>query len=600
VRRLFEAAGVDYVQWRALTRAYVQLDYAALLGAYGAAERLRALRALLITFVFLSMMGAGGAAVAFAATDVLFAATAVTTMIGMIVGMIVLGQTSMIIAPEDYLIIGFRPVSSRTYFALRATAVLLSTFEAVALCGFLPVLAFLLRSNGSFAVALSAAAAIGAAALWITFALIALYGWLVRAVSPGALSRVVGFAQVMAVLAIMGSYLGVWMYLGERGISDRSFTIDVTLPRSAWTLAYPGTWFGSYISLASGTAGRFDLAAAALSVASLVALGAALRGRLSADYAVRITQLTIDATVPTPGQAANTWSFLSHERRAVAMLTVSQLKGDVPFQISVVMTVFMALFFAAVSFLVELPPDPFQSSNTGVETALLAQLAVFFLPASGYDSFASSQAHQASWLFFTTPADRARLVTAARDMTALFMLAPTMVVLAVFFIYAFGHVGHALLHVVMLGGLAYIALQIVVLLRPKLPFSLPPAQAQGNRRVNFGVGIVGGTVGLVAFSLLPAVVYKSTGRIVAAMAVIGATAVVLNRLTRAHLEHRTRALTRWSSDRTARFRAPARLRASCLQARFRPSRYGGRRRGASPWLVAKLPLGDEQRRAGTA
>jgi hypothetical protein len=543
MRKLFEAAGVDYLQWRALARAYVQLDYAALLGAYGTAERLRALRALLIAFVFFTMMGGGAALVAWAATDTLFAATVVTTMIGTIVGMIVLAQTALIIAPEDYQIIGFRPVSSRTYFALRATAVLLPTFEAVALCGFLPVLAFLIRSDGSFLVAVATAAALAAAALWITFALVALYGWLVRVVSPGALSRVVAFTQVMALFAIMGSYFAVSMYLGEWRTANKSFTIDVTLPRNGFTLAYPGTWFGSYISLAMGTAGRFELAAAALSMASIVGLGAVLRGRLSADYAVRIAQLTTDSTPLTTGRAAATWSFLSHERRAVVMLAMSHLREDVPFQISVLTSMFMALFFAGISFFIELPGDPFQSDNRGFETAFLAQFTVFLLPTTAYDSFASSQAHQASWLFFTTPADRTNLVTAARDMTAVIILVPAMAVLAAFFVYAFSHVGHALVHVLMLAGIAYITLQVVVLLRPKLPFSLPVAHAHSNRRMNFGVGILGGSAGMVTMSVLPYVAYQSTLRVVITMAVITVGALALNRLTRAHLERRAGAVT---------------------------------------------------------
>ena len=540
--RLFDAAGVDYLQWRALTRAYVQLDYAALLGAYGRADQLRAARTLLFTVIFYGMMGAGAAAVAWAATDILFAATAVTSMIGMLVGLTVLGQTSMIIAPEDYQIIGYRPVTSRTYFAVRATAVLLSTLEAVVLCGTLPILGFFIRSNGSFAVALGAAAAVAGAALWITCVLVTLYGWLVRAVRPAALSRVIAFAQLLAVVAIMGSYMAVWMYLGKRGMSEQLFTIDVTLPRTAWTFLYPGTWFGSYVSLASGARGRFELAAAAVSVGSLVALGAMMRGRLSAGYAARIVQLTTDATTPATGRAAGTWAFLSHERRAVAILAMSHLKGDVPFQITVSMTMIMALFFAGMPFVVELPGDPFKPDE-GFATAFLGQFAVFILPSSAYDSVASSQTYQASWMFFTTPADRTRVVAAARDLTALFMILPMMTALAIFFTYSFGHAGHALVHALMLGGLAFITLQVVVVMRPKLPFAQPPAQAKGNGRLNFGVGLVGGILGITASALLPTVVYTSTWRIVVTMALIVVTAVVLNRLTRAHLEHRASAIT---------------------------------------------------------
>ena len=44
---LFAAVGVDYVQWRALARAYTQIDYAAILGAYGHEASMKAARHLL-------------------------------------------------------------------------------------------------------------------------------------------------------------------------------------------------------------------------------------------------------------------------------------------------------------------------------------------------------------------------------------------------------------------------------------------------------------------------------------------------------------------------------------------------------------------------
>ena len=77
MKRLFDAAGVDYVQWRALMRAYTLTDFGALLGAYGSTEALRSIVLLALTCACFAM--AGGVAVLMARDPLLAEIVMATT-----------------------------------------------------------------------------------------------------------------------------------------------------------------------------------------------------------------------------------------------------------------------------------------------------------------------------------------------------------------------------------------------------------------------------------------------------------------------------------------------------------------------------------------
>ena len=112
-------------------------------------------------------------------------------------------------------------------------------------------------------------------------------------------------------------------------------------------------------------------------------------------------------------------------------------------------------------------------------------VALVMVPMQVYQTIAGSVAHEASWLYFTTPSERGRIITAARDAIALYVLLPLVLALGLFYMWVYRHPGHALAHCLFLAMFAYISLQIVVLLRPQLPFSVP---LLNNRQAPFPFG----------------------------------------------------------------------------------------------------------------
>jgi hypothetical protein len=528
--RLFSAAGVDYGQWRALARAYTLIDYAAILGAYGHAASVKAARHLLYYVLTWTIIGSGGAFYILMFSDAWLSATIMTTTTAMLVAFIVLAQAGTLVAPDDYEIVGFRPITSRTYFAVRATALLLQTAEMALFTGYLPVVAYLARSGGSWRQALAAVAAVVVAAVTTTLGVTAAYGWLLKWIRPAALTRFVTFSGVLMLLGLMGMNAAFFMGVVHFGDAGITFKDTVSLPRHFWILWYPGTWFAAYVELARGGAGAIAWTAAGLSVAAMGALAVTLGDRLTAGYAVSVAQASTQ-TQPVVRESGGRWTALRHEARAVALIARAQFRGDLTFQMGVVMMFVMPAIFLGAGWFVDAGTDPFVD-RTHVGSIFL--LTIFAAPSGFLQTFASSPVHQASWLFFTTPADRIRLITATRDIAAVCLIAPITLAIAALMWFSYHHLGHAVLQALFVGALGYVNLQLAVLFRPSLPFSRPVATGK-HPTLPAGIGVIPMLTGSALFIVGGLLAFRSLLSFAITALVIGATIVALEVWTRRRL-----------------------------------------------------------------
>lgn len=537
VTRLFSVAGVDYDQWRALARAYTLIDYAAILGAYGHAASRKAARHLLYYVLTWTIIGSGSAFYILLFSDAWLSATIMTTTTAMLVAFIVLAQAGNLIAPDDYEIVGFRPVTSRTYFAVRATALLLQTAEMALFTGYLPVVAYLARSGGSGRQALAAAAAVAVAAITTTLGVTAVYGWLLKWLRPAVLTRYVTYAGVLMLLGLMGLNAAFFMNVMDLGDAGVTFRDAVSLPRHFWILWYPGTWFAAYVEIARGGAGVIAWTAAALSVAAMAGLAMMLGDRLTAGYAVKVAQGFTETQVVV-GESGGRWSALRHEARAVALIARAQFRGDLTFQMGVVMMFVMPAILLGAGWLAAAGTDPFVAHE---HSGSIFLLTVFAAPSGFLQTFAASPSHQASWLFFTTPADRIRLITATRDIAAAYLIAPITLAIAGLMWFSYHHLGHALLQAGFVGALGYVNLQLAVLFRPSLPFSRPVATGK-RPTLPGGIGFLPMMTGAALFIIGGLFAFRSLVSFTVAVLIIGAAIVALDAWTRRRLTAVSRTL----------------------------------------------------------
>jgi hypothetical protein len=268
------------------------------------------------------------------------------------------------------------------------------------------------------------------------------------------------------------------------------------MPREPWLLLIPPAWFASYIEIAVGGGDWNAWSRAAISVLGLGGLLAVLGGPLGLSYAERLGELSASSGAhASPARVRPVWLFTRAESRAVALLVRAHFRHDLRVRLGVLAIVPLTVLYMFMGIREGGGGDPFTAQASGRVTDLVA-LAVLFFPTMVVQQFSSSEAYRAAWVYFVTPADRAALVFALKNVIVAFFFAPYVAFLAVLFTWRFGHVGHALVHAGFLGLVGYLGLQFGALIEPRLPFALPPQKAASSAAMFAWmlIAVVGGSL----------------------------------------------------------------------------------------------------------
>ena len=514
---LFDLLGVDYRQWRAISRTLLRTDFRVPLGQSGETYPLHTVRGLLIMAAVNGLVGLASAFIVFMNRDAVLAATIVLSYVTFVLAPSVLTQHgASMLSATDYLILGPRPVSSRTFLAIRLTnilfhALLTTTFVAVP-----PVVAFAIASGPSVARGFAAAVAIYAWAVALTLALGAGYGALLRVVGAARLQRAVAYMQLGVGLLMYGGVLLSSRLLGGA-------LAAATMPAEPWPWTIPPAWFAGYLAIATGEASTSVWARAALSLAIIGLLFIVLRERLGMDYASRLGAIAV-ANDESRSQSANTPFFTIGEARAVALLVLAHFRHDLRVRMGVLGVLPLLVLYMFLGG--DNGPDPFVAAPPGSPD--FTALAVLLFPAVLVQQFSSSESYKAAWIYTVTHADRAQLVIALKNLTVVYFLVPFLLLVAALYVWRSGSVGHALTHTALLGLVSHLALQGSVWLNPRLPFARPPDKAAGSAGlIAWMMFVILG--GQMLIWMLPRVIYVSWSRVALTGAVLIGLTVLLNR-----------------------------------------------------------------------
>lgn len=536
MKRLAIAAGVDYDQWKALTLVALKLDFRQ--GRFGRSRtgETRQVAILVTQAIVYSMYGLFMAILIWAARDLFLAGTVLMTYVMFMVGTtVLLEHNSVLTSPQDYTILGFRPVTSRTYFFARLANALVYTTAITTVAAYLPTISLFLRHG--LLVGLAGLAAIYGCSFFTAFAILFGYGWLMHAVGADTLKRALSYVQLVMSFAIYGGYM-----LMSRVVSARALQA-LSLPKSAWMILVPPAWFAAYLDVASGTATLLELLVAGLSVIGLAALASGLSGRLSMDYSDRLAAIAASSQKVRVTRAGSRpgWWFRTGEARAISVLVRAQFRNDQRFRMGVLSILPMTLIYVFIGLRDGNLQDPFAQSHRGTAFSLVT-VAVLMFPAILKQALTHSEQFRASWIFFACPSDRLRIIRSAKNVVVAYFLAPYLLFVSavyVFFI-GIGSIGHIAVHMSLLGLISHLVLQAYVLLDPELPFSRP---TQVGRRSGTVIGfmlVMGLVSGLLqAFAWL---IYQSLTATLAVFGVVIGANVVMNLLTRARVELQARSL----------------------------------------------------------
>jgi hypothetical protein len=536
----FGALGIDYGQWLALTRAVLKMDLrVSSIGRSSFNQQAGQRRTSVVAqLVFYIMMGALASMLVFAVRDVMLSGTLVLTYLMFMVGtMVLLDQQSVITSPNDYPVLGFRPISSRTYFAVRVTNVLVYTMALTTAFGLIPLAAFTVGHGFRPLMGLAAVFAFYGSTMFSTLALVFAYAWMLRAIGADRLKRALSYVQLVMGFVIYGGY-----FMMSQMVS-KSFLATWTLPQTSLLLFYPATWFASYLALADGTGTRTAVALAGVSVAAIVALAAGLGGRLSLQYAEELGALTAATAAPAARSSRRrrpVW-FRGGEDRAVALLVRAQWRNDQKFRMAVLGILPLTIMYMFMSLQHGPLPDPFTMDLKRTGDTMLVTMAILVFPVTLRTTISRSDAFRASWIYYTAPVERARLLVATKNVIIGFFLLPYLAAVGAAFTYFTGQAVHVALHVAFLGLTSHLILQVVLLASPELPFSQP--MQKGTRSGMMILTMIGAMVlaaGLVP--LLAAFVYVSPIRIVAGLLALIGAGIGVDRLTRVRVERQAEQL----------------------------------------------------------
>ena len=435
--RLLAAAGVDAVQWKALTRVFIRTDFGPSLGAHGRGQAVRTNFGLGMMALFYGLTGLGIGLVAAATTDRFLGGTLVVSYVAFLVSSTMLAtHAGTIISPEDHAILGYRPVTSRTYFAVRVTTILAHTSLTAALIGFMPVAVFV--ASAGPVVGLGLLAAIAATSATVTLAIVSegTRGCSASRGPPDSADSS-GNAQLASSSVV---YLGIATMSGS---GMRHVLVGVGMPSTAWVLSYPGTWFGSYVALASGRHEPTLVVAAMASALCMCAILWSLGGKLTLSYSERLAALATSAAAPAREPTARRWRLPLFERdepRAIALLIRTQFNNDNRFRLAVLTFVPLTALSAIWAAREGQVADPFLGSGGSGSRARRSCCSScwYFLPMSlKRHHHGRATPYRASWIFHAALADCTKLVVAARNaIFGSFVVVPYLVLLAAFYAWA--------------------------------------------------------------------------------------------------------------------------------------------------------------------
>lgn len=496
--RLLSGLGVDGAQWRALVMVYLRMDFRAGGGAtapHGTGRRSYPLAGI----AFVTVMGSAMfATLVVRVPDVLISATLLTSYGAINTIMILLVDfTGLVVSPDDYVVLGARPISSRTYFAARMGAVLAYVTAIGAVLALIPSLCYALWWHLGLSGLAATFAAVVLCDVCAAVLIVSTYVVLLTVVHPQRLRRVFSYLQLVSMMGFYGAY-----YLSMQGFRD-SFLAQITFADRPWMWANPASWFAAFVRVSAGDApwpAWIAAGAAALTTAMCVPLAA---GQLSLEYAQRLGETMAVAERPRRRRVLRLPGFRRAESRAVAILIAAQFRFDQKFRMAILSIVPLIFFYLLLGLQHGALVDPF---GGGMRSAAGAPvyMAVVFMPMTLQASLQYSDGWRAAWIFFATPASAPRLIIAAKNFVATWFLGGYLLLLAAIWSWYYERVWHAFFHAAMIGLLAHILLQLAVLLKPALPFASEPRKGERSSGV-YAVFFFGSIVAAIIPIFLPLV-----------------------------------------------------------------------------------------------
>jgi ABC-2 type transport system permease protein len=534
--RLFSTYGIDFHQWKALTRTAIRLaNRQSSIQFESGSRRGRDMNysLLLSGFVYL-ILGLVMTSFVFKIHDMFWSSLILFTVVSFIVGSLMLVEFgTIVVAPEDYHIFSVQPVSSMTYFAAKVTFTLLYILFYTLALGLPSVVTYglvaRLRDGSSTydpLLMLAALAGLIFVGIGVAMSMILLYATILRYVHFRKLKNVLSYLQLVMSFVVYGSYSLLPSLIENVGS---------TLPdvKPWWIYILPMSWFSSFFDLAGGKIGPGSVILSLLGLGFFVGVIPLAFSKISLTYAESLSRASAvpeeKKANPSGPHTKRNPLFQRDEDRAIATLIRGQFKYDTRFRLGILAIIPLTILYVLMGlrgggrFF-----DPFNPDWPSLGHSVLVYFVIVLFPMTIKEAVTRSESFSASWIFFVTPAEKVRLVIALKKILFTFFIVPYLMVLSLVFFYYFNNVLHVLMHLVVLLLFSYAFLQIYLLFNPQMPFSVP--RQTGQRATLLGVVMILGPILMIGVLLIFSFfVYRDPVVYVISVAVLSLTIVLLEK-----------------------------------------------------------------------
>lgn len=481
VTSLFKILDVDLKQWLVLTKVFIKKEIRQSSVSVFRSKKAgnRSFYALLF-FYFLT--GLVFIPITTSNPNLFMPVTLLITYTMFMIGSLILVEYhNIILAPEDYVILAHKPISSRTFYFVKLSCLIFYVMLFSCILSVPSFIALLVQGEVGWPLVLKAFIGLIFANATVSLAIVLMYTFILGKVSFNRMQNILAFFQISLAFLVYSSFFIL------PKIMEISRFFNLTLMDMPLLVLLPATWFSSYVMLGSGNADLIYWLLASLSLCIFLLLVIFSVSKLSLNYAERLLSLSsrkIRRRKVKSGFHRIFYFFATaYEERVVARLIINQFLYDNKFKLAVLGILPLTMFYLFRGIQYGALADPFVTHKIDMSKTGLLYLLIFLFPMMLRTYVTQSDNYQASWIFYVTPTKVWRLVYAEKNFLMVFFVLPFLLILGLIFYYYFQNILHVLLHILFLGTLAHLFLQFAFLYSPDLPFSKPNIRGQRSRHL---------------------------------------------------------------------------------------------------------------------
>ena len=489
--------GVDAQQYHFLLQASLKLDFRSAGSVLKPEQQSRTASALKFTIIMNLVVSIVMSLAMLAASRSTFVFSTMLLGYSMVmVAMSVLIEFGLaVISPDDFQVLAHRPISSRTFFAVKSSNLLFYVLFLGTSLNLVPALVGVAVRGSQWHFPLAYFFVASVVTVFVAGSMVALYGLLLRTLRYERLKDLLVYAQIAFSFVFFFGFQLFPRLLGD----VKAFTAQDVVHSGA--LAFPSVWFAGLLEVMLGNISAHTLVLTALAViACVVVLPLALKN-VSLDYSEQLAQIAASsskakrvATV-TRRSGASVWFnrllLRNPEERAFFYFFLRMFRRNRLLKLQILPNLGVAIAMMAVALLQgDKLKDPFAGLSFSM-AAMFPVIAFVFAGMGVTTALPYSDEYQGGWIFSVAPiGNRAKILTALKKVVVLLLFVPLFVINWIVFAY-FWPWQHSLGQSVYALVIGLFAFQLLLFMVSDLPFSRKLEKGAASKRVVFVFVIYG-------------------------------------------------------------------------------------------------------------